>query len=264
MENDRYVVFSDLHGRVDLLEACYRRYGDTVTYISGGDVVDAPEYGNVRATIDLLLGIGARCIYGNHEWVLAASMYCGEQESRQAWAYTWSGYQRGVLRSYGLEEPSPVSRRSYDYFAAATALRDAVEAEGHTAFFDSLKPYHETAQFLVVHAGITNTAWTGEDTSQKAWLDSVGETEVSARREARQWNAEPIQIFDPSYALATTFAAPASLNKTLITGHAHNAESSLTRVTDNGKRVRIAGVVSEGAPLYVYESWTGGVVPVHA
>ncbi len=97
MEDDKYVVFSDLHGRVGLLEACYKRYGDSVTYISGGDAVDAPEHGNVRATIELLLGIGARCLYGNHEWVLAASMYCDDEESRRAWAYTWGGYQRGVL-----------------------------------------------------------------------------------------------------------------------------------------------------------------------
>ena len=117
---------------------------------------------------------------------------------------------------------------------------------------------------MVVHAGLTDAPWAGGGASQKTWLDRVGATDVSAQREARQWNAEPIQVFDPTYVLATTVATPASLQKTLITGHAHNAESSLTRVTDSGRRVRLAGVVAEGAPLYVYESWTGGVIPIHS
>ncbi len=263
MEDDRYVVFSDLHGRVGLLEACYKRYGESVTYISGGDAVDAPEHGNVRATIELLLGIGARCLYGNHEWVLAASMYCDDDESRQAWAYTWGGYQRGVLASYGLDEPSPVSSKSYKYLSAATELKEAIAAEGHTAFFDGLRPYYETEHFLVVHAGLTEVPWSAGKNSQKAWLDTVGATVTSARRTARQWNAEPAQVFDPTYTLSTSIVAPEFLEKTLITGHAHNSETSVTRVSDNGRRVRLAGVVVENAPLYVYESWTGGVVPVY-
>jgi len=260
---ERYVVFSDLHGRAGLLEACYKRYGNTVMYISGGDAIDAPEHGNVKTTIELLQNIGAVCLYGNHEWVLGAAMHNPDEYSRKAWSYTWSGYHRGVLGSYGLQEPSPVkSYKDFNYMSAALELKDAITGAGHMQFFDNLKPYVEASDFIVVHGGLTHDTWDGKR-GQKSELDSVSGPTKSAARTRRQWDSEPVQIFDPHYTLSTRLVLPHGPAKKVITGHAHSSESSITRVTDNGKRIRLAGPVTEGAPLYMYESWTGGVVPIY-
>jgi hypothetical protein len=255
-----FVVFSDLHGRVRLLEAVYRRYGDSVAYISCGDAVDAPEHGNVKETIALLQAMGAVCLYGNHEWVLGAAMHSDDEESRRAWSYTWSGYQRGVLKSYGLPEPSPVGRyTSYDYMNAAKDLKQAIADAGHTAFFDALMPYYEAQDTIVIHGGITH----GPLQDQKRYLDRVGRATTSASRTQQQWNSEPKQIFDPYYELAQSLYVPQGVGKKLITGHAHSSEHSISRITDNGNRIRLAGSVAMGMPLYVYESWSGGVMPIH-
>ena len=262
-DEQKFVVFSDLHGRADLLEACYKRYGDTVTYISGGDAIDAPEHGNVKASIDLLQNIGSICLYGNHEWVLGAAMHNPDEYSRNIWSYMWSKYHKGVLGSYGLKEPSPAKPyKDFDYMSAALELKDAIAEAGHMQFFDNLKPYVETDDFIVVHGGLTHDTWDGKS-GQKSKLDAVGGASQSAARTRRQWDAEPVQIFDPRYTLANRLILPHGLEKKVITGHAHSSENYISRVSDDGKRIRLAGAVGLGMPLYVYESWTGGVVPIY-
>jgi hypothetical protein len=257
MPGQDHVVFSDNHGRPLLIEACHKRYGDDVTYVSNGDAVDMPEYGNVKATIELLQGIGAICLYGNHEWVLSAVMHNPDEHSRYVWADVWSGYHSGVLKSYGLPEPSRVKKMpTYDMLDLAERLKVAIDDAGHTPFFSNLRPYYETDQFIAVHGGATKAPWF----QQKAALDQA----TAGPLHQRHWDAEPVQIFDSEYKLSTAEVLPPSIDKVLLTGHAHNSEFSLSRMTDNNRRGRLAGQLMAGSPLFVWESWTGGVVSISA
>lgn len=260
VNEERYVVFSDLHGRTGLLEACYKRYGDTVTYISGGDAIDAPEHGDVKATVDLLQNIGAICLYGNHEWVLSAAMHEPNEDSRRVWAQTWANYERGVLKSYGLRNPNVFEKEKFDYLGSAAELKEAIHDAYQDTFFENLVPYFETDKFICLHGGLAekDVSWNGNG-GVKQQLDLItAQTDLGKR----QWGEEPDVIFDPEYERSKLPTLPSFVGKILITGHNHTTENSISRVSDNGKRVRLASNTYKGMPLYVYESWTGGVTAI--
>lgn len=187
-------------------------------------------------------------------------MHSTDDDSRRVWTETWKGYERGVIGAYGFKSPS-VFENNYDYFSVALKLKDAIQSAGHDGFFNNLKPYYETDKFIVVHGGLRadDGVWAGHG-GIKQYLDSLISPITPSRH---QWDEEPQMIFDRDYERSASRTTPQNLGKVLITGHNHTSEDSLSRVTDNGNRVRLAGHVSYSLPLYVYESWTGGVVPIH-
>jgi len=249
------VVFSDLHGRISALEAVVATYGDSVRYVSAGDAIDSPEHGNTKATIELLQGIGAVCLYGNHEWVLSAALYCSDNEQKETWTKVWARYQSSVLASYGIPEPRKLYKDNIqEYYEAAEKLRNTMQEVGHTPFLEHLKPYYETENMLVIHGGVTSAIWK----KQSKFLRSIVEGPLNKR----QWHHEPDQIFDRRHWLSTTKKIPQNINKTFITGHTHSQKNEIERVTSDGRRIQLAGMTAVTSPLYVYENWTNKVVAI--
>jgi len=123
-------VIGDIHGCLDplqrLIEKVKPKQGDELIFV--GDYIDrGPES---RQVVDYLLELPHRRIFlmGNHEKMLLDFLDGEDQEMFLA-----NGGQ-ATLRSYGGD---------------ADDIPDA-----HRAFFKSLRPMYETADYLFVHAGI--------------------------------------------------------------------------------------------------------------
>lgn len=257
---EKYVVFSDLHGRHELLENCLKKYGQDVAYVSNGDAINSPRFGNAKKSVQLLLDIGAVGIYGNHEWTLSASINEPSEEERGLWVqHIWPHYHRHMLGAYGLKD-LPLAPKTNQAMESMKNLKEAIYASGHNKFYENLKFYHETDEFLAIHAGISShVPWHGTD-GQKERLDNLSVKSTSQV----SWSSGPVQVFDtPGFDLSNSLEVPEFFDKVLITGHSHTSEKADTRVTDNGKRVRLAGELVEESPLFVWESWTCLVVPIH-
>ncbi|MFB3817829.1 MAG: metallophosphoesterase family protein [Candidatus Methylomirabilales bacterium] len=123
-------VIGDIHGCLGplqrLIEKISPRLEDQLIFI--GDYIDRGPQS--REVVDYLLGLPYRriCLLGNHEKMLL-DFLAGEDQD----IYLANGGQ-ATLRSYG-GDPDDIP-------------------DAHRAFFESLRPMHETAEFLFVHAGI--------------------------------------------------------------------------------------------------------------
>jgi serine/threonine protein phosphatase 1 len=140
----RLFAVGDVHGCADELEALLRglplERGDTVAFV--GDYIDRGP--DSRAAVDVLLALRARdelttvFLKGNHEDMCLA--YLGRHGS---WGDAWHlNGGTATLRSYGLPPSAPPAD-------VATRLPPA-----HLAFFEDIRTWHRTGDFLVVHAGI--------------------------------------------------------------------------------------------------------------
>ena len=123
-------IIGDIHGCLEPLQRLMERVSpaseDEVVFV--GDYIDRGP--NSREVVDYLLHCPHRCVFlmGNHERMLL-NYLGGEDED----LYLENGGQE-TLRSYGGDS-------------------QAIPAS-HLAFFQNLRPMHETADYLVVHAGI--------------------------------------------------------------------------------------------------------------
>ena len=257
MDNmNEFVVVTDLHGRLEHVREIIRRYPG-VTLVIGGDVDDGPEYSQVAPTIDLLIDIGAVCVYGNHDWGRAAAMYETDPEARDAWLQIWQLNHLRTLESYGLEglKTKDIDEARYK----ADQLRDKVEKRGHGEYFRNLKTYFECSKFIVVHAGFH------ENEPVKTQIEELGLVQIRAKWS--DFSGAPDQILDvPTYNLAVSERGlPRNqTEKILITGHYHNSMTPAERVTDEGRRVRLGSRYGNpNGPVHVWESWSGNVVPIY-
>ncbi len=152
----RVYAIGDIHGRLDLLRALYRRIEDDAADAAGpcgivflGDYVDrGPDSAGV---IDFLLGgvdprFNPVFLKGNHEdlW----KRFLDEPEIGPAWFDT-GGIMTVV--SYGIREG--LAGRAADFPAVALRLREAMPA-AHHAFLDGLALSHRSGDYLFAHAGI--------------------------------------------------------------------------------------------------------------
>ncbi|MDO8265859.1 MAG: hypothetical protein Q7T41_02870 [Candidatus Saccharibacteria bacterium] len=253
---NEFVVVTDLHGRLEHLREIVRRYAGA-TLISGGDVDDGPEYSQIAPTIDLLIEIGAVCVYGNHDFNRAAVMYETDPAAREAWLQVWQFNELRTLESYGLE-----GLKTSDLDEArekADQLRDLVDRRGHGEYFRNLKTYFECGKFIVVHAGFH----TGIPVDNQ--LQELERAQVQAKW--GDYSGAPDQVLDTTtYKLAVSeLGLPKDQSdKVLITGHFHNSMTPAERVTDEGRRVRLGSRYGNpNGPVHVWESWSGNVVPIH-
>ncbi len=259
LETADSVVFTDLHAQVDALERLYSFYGDNVRYLSGGDEIDGPD---TLATLDMMRDMGVRRVDGNHTLVTKAVVYERDPDARAGWCDAWRPtdpayrpIEYKTLASYGIDPALPNDE-------AAAALRQRWEETGHGDFLRGNALYIETEEFIVVHAGLLNYAWS----DQRRHLDHIRRQHMRGDYSS---TPEPEQVFDvfdrtaKKYRLATqTEAFAAATGKIVITGHVHTHEGADSRTTADGKRVRLASRLALGEPLFVWQSWDHQVIAI--
>lgn len=254
MEHERVVVLSDVHGFAEKVRAVVDHYDNDVHYVFNGDCVDRGP--DSKGVLDIIQETGGDLVLGNHEWVLLAALTERDTARQWGWGETWlfrtttsRPYEDQCLTSYGQ------TRRS-NPFETAHYLRARLQELGHLALLQAAPLYYETDDLLVVHAGlITNKPWQ----KQQAKLDKL-----DVLKKAGIFQAEPEQW--ESYRHALDLGRPADVHQTLVTGHAHlkadsHARSSGQNSTGIPRRVQLASFLNKGDSLFVYESWTGQIMP---
>ena len=137
----RILAIGDIHGCNQKLQALLSRVGpdpqtDTLVFI--GDYLDRGP--DVRDVLDTLIDLGETfpgliCLKGNHEEMFLNYYARGLDEELYMSNGGWS-----TLSSYGL--------------TLADARAGTGFPESHLAFLSSLPLYHETEDYIFVHAGL--------------------------------------------------------------------------------------------------------------
>lgn len=132
-----YYIFGDLHGMLSSLEALYGqlremiRKDDTLLFL--GDYID--RGGHSYGAVEFLIGLSRLhptvFLKGNHEFMLLAYLSGLDTDG----IYFRNGGER-TIESY---------RRAFGSFSIPSR---------HMEFFQSLVLYHETDNFIAVHAGL--------------------------------------------------------------------------------------------------------------
>ncbi|MCG8450126.1 MAG: serine/threonine protein phosphatase [Pirellulales bacterium] len=175
-EAEQLYAIGDIHGRDDLLAILHDRIeaeirasdpgcSNTVVYL--GDYVDRGP--GSKAVVDRLLDNpvkGARSIHlmGNHEDTMLQFLE-GEDVARE-WLTMGGG---ATLRSYGLSLRSNDSGQ-IPLETVCDQLKAAIPAR-HREFYNSLKLYHESGDYLFVHAGLRpGLALEDQEPSDLLWI----------------------------------------------------------------------------------------------
>jgi hypothetical protein len=124
---------------------------------------------------------------------------------------------------------------------------------GHITLLKEAELYYESDELLTVHAGLAHwIPWA----RQQSLLDTASDL-----KRAGIFLNEPEQLINYDY--ATDWQRPYDVPKTLITGHHHKHGTSERTYSKFPRlypdRVVLASHLSDGDPLFVYESWTGQV-----
>ncbi len=242
--NENLVVISDLHGYDEPLEKAVRHYGDKPDrYLLNGDVIGAGA--STARTLDIAQNIDADITLGNWELYLLAGLLHKDPEMRRVIQTTARVFseRKGVLDaiagSYG------VATHNVKHSEKVAGLHEAMLEKGHLQMLARAAMYFEGSDFIVIHAGITDTGWLKQKQelfySRKDLLENVGEQEYD----------EPPQIV--SLPLAHQEEAFKGSHKTIVTGHAHTPQGD--RITADGARVRLGSQLELDEPLYVWQSW---------
>jgi hypothetical protein len=242
-ERDRSVVLSDIHGHADKLREAVSWYGENMHYVINGDMIDRGP--DTKETLNILSDIDASLLLGNHEWALLGALDDKDPSRQAAWQEVWSGYESGTLAAYGHDRSQPENLLRF---------RDILESVGHIALLRSAGLYYESADMMVVHAGLD---------SRQPWADQKAALEaLDDARSASQFDSEPPQLF--SHAYASDWKRPRDLGKTLVTGHHHKRGPARCRTYPAGdkmpERVQLASRLTAGDPLFAYESWSGEII----
>lgn len=273
------VIIPDLHGNDQKLERTVEHFGQDMRYVITGDFIDGPR---TKETVELIKEMatcmGAIVLDANHEWTLKAvfdetnpvyQRHWQDDIWRRRTAEGYAGYERGTLTSYGIDVKMP-------NHLAAQALKETMDNLGHLEILRGAQPYLEAPDFIAVHAGLTEEPWSEEqqkspsdDVSpyvfQKNQLDAIAKASGNPR-----FSSEPVQIFDtrdrvrkvPKIASNERVLTDIG-NRVLVTGHSHMSIPANERITDEGKRVRLASKLRDGEPLYVYTTWDKQVVAIN-
>ncbi len=247
LESIDTVVATDIHGHYEKFGELKVRYPD-VRIILNGDLVDGENtkqlLEDVGQSDNVFIGTG------NHEIITRAVTQERDDDLRDIWQNRWrhndsryNRYEHMTLRSYSIDEK--LSNR-----LAAEKLRDKMERLGHLSLLNCASMYFETDEFIVIHGGLTEENWE----VQKKQLDK------DCIQMSLNNYCAPEQIMDHNFSLSTSTSNTVT-DKILITGHAH-LQNSVERVTNEGKRVRLASKLALGAPLYVWQSWDKKVVSI--
>ncbi len=259
---EKIVVLPDLHGREDLLRAglnSYKKYmpvflGDYVN----GQPFEKEVINIVRDHTDTEVG---NALLGNHEIHLLTVLNSakniesgsGDIEASAMAIDMWSRARSigtSILRSYGVDMRlyrQPQSR--------LLRLYELMNAEGHVDFLASLPLLYDGESLAAVHAGFTD-----EPLSQQK-KDLADAKKVLLGGEI---GVEPPQLF--SHDLARIRVGYNCTDKVVVTGHTSFSEDETTRVSDDGRHVRLGSPVKSelNKTMYVYLSQEAQVRSVQA
>lgn len=269
---DRHVVIPDVHGEHRFVDRVVAMYGDEpdISFVFLGDVVDRKgplidQEKGVFKSLELIKDLGSRAVLtmGNHEWLLLASSYTSDPAFREEQSGEWlgdklgDGIERNVLVSYDMDP----NRR--DHTTSDELMRRMARA-GHLEVLTGASPYFETAECIVVHAGLLPAVdWS----TQRSYLE-----EVAKEMDYGLFYDRPPQWF--SMRLAVSTEPNACVSKTVISGHAHvlgrrtrrYPDQSADRILHAGKRIRLASTLNAptNANAYIYQDWDRAVVEIPA
>ena len=158
---EKIFTIGDIHGCISKLRELMGRIEidpqrDTLVFI--GDYIDRGP--DTKGVVDFILSLKNRvanmiCLLGNHE-----RMFLDYLAGRDEELFLSNGGVSTLL-SYGL---SPASR--------GRDVREKI-AEDHLRFFTSLHSYHETDDFIFVHAGLRpGIPLSRQDPDDMAWIRS--------------------------------------------------------------------------------------------
>ncbi len=246
--SENLVAISDLHGYDEPLEKAVGFYGDKPDrYLLNGDVIGAGP--NTARILDIAKSIDADITLGNWELYLLAGLLHKDPETRQRIQTTARVFseRKGVLDaivgSYGVET------RNVKHSEKVKRLHEAMLEKSHLQMLAKAAMYFEGEDFIVVHAGLTDTDWSAQKlnlaSARKDLVENTGEEEFD----------EPPQI--TSLSLAHQAESFTSTYKTVVTGHAHTPQGD--RVTAGGTRVRTGSQLELHEPLFVWQSWNNEI-----
>lgn len=240
------IVFSDLHAQAVRSEPVFKYYGEDVRKISAGDAIDGED---TKALLELFGEYNVLHVKGNHEIVTEAVMQEVDEDNRAFWQSRWRHndsryhqYERHMLRSYGIDE----KLRNPE---AAEELKEKMKQIGHLSLLNQAKLYYETDDYIIIHGGLTDEPWE----EQRSQIDKA-----SIQIMLGNYSEVPNQTMDENFKLSNSNYVTAT-DKKLITGHTH-LDRTAERMSDNGRRIKLASKLAIGAPLYVWQSWDNKIV----
>lgn len=159
-----YFVVGDVHGKHDLLLELLDKWDGHQQLIFLGDLIDRGENakGCVETVKRLVEDSGAICLMGNHEQMLLA--YMDDPENRYDHYY----------RNGGDTTINSLLGRALD--SEVNPLVDAKELVANCgdlmSFIRSLPYYHETEEYIFVHAGVNLALedWHETTAHEMVWL----------------------------------------------------------------------------------------------
>jgi serine/threonine protein phosphatase 1 len=149
MHHERIFVIGDIHGYLNKLKEIMSKIGpdperDLLVFL--GDYIDRGPHS--REVVDYVLEIKERfprtvCLIGNHEVMFLDFL----TYRKEPWTFLLNGGME-TIHSYDLTGDEP----------------EAKLPPAHMEFFNSLKPYYETEDFIFVHAGLRDGVSLAEQT----------------------------------------------------------------------------------------------------
>lgn len=139
---NKIFAIGDIHGCLGKLQALIQSIGadpqnDTLIFI--GDYIDRGNAG--REVVDYVIRLRSEyknvaCLLGNHEHMFMRYLEGMDEET-----YLYNGGKH-TLSDYGIN------------LSDTTGERKEKIPEAHLLFFQSLLPYHQTKDYIFVHAGL--------------------------------------------------------------------------------------------------------------
>ncbi len=230
------VVMADLHGHSDVFEKAVKEYGDIDYVLLGDSIGGGPDSAGV---LDIADEVDAQLTWGNWEMYIMAGLVHHDLEKRQLVQDvtkpfdTSHGMLQSFARSYDVDTKLPKPKM-------IESIIKKMQKKGHLNILARAAMYVETDEFIGIHAGLTPyKSWE----KQKQDLAKVKGTFNEAK-----------QLVDYSdHRLSKRQKAFAVTDKIVLTGHTHKVVGE--RITDQGKRVRLASRLYAGQPLHVWQSW---------
>lgn len=245
------VVIGDLHGYYEPFEEAVDYYGDTPDgYLVNGDLIGAGP--STARVLGIAQDVDADINIGNWELYLLAGMLHKDEETRQRIQKTARVFsdEKGVLsaiaRSYGIATKVTTHGEKIE------RLKEAMLEKGHLQMLARAAMYFEGRDFIVVHAGLTDTGWLLQ--KQEMFYAREDLLKNTGKEDEEEYD-EPPQI--TSLSLARQQEAFRGSHKIVVTGHTHMPRGD--RITANGARVRLGSRLELREPLHAWQSWDGGL-----
>jgi predicted phosphodiesterase len=244
--SERVVVLTDSHGHADYLRAITRKYKDSVDrYVVNGDILACGE--KPRETMELISQYDMTLNLGNHDVLFQAGVTIANPEQRSQLQYSCEkDFGRLALlrfaHSYRVEE-------SDNKEIMIERIVEKMQKKSHWQRLADAALYFEHPRFIAIHAGLTDHSWD----EQRRTLQ-----EKSLTMKTGAFDEIPEQI--TSFKLANRQERFTATDKIVVTGHSHTPTGA--RVTDGGKRVRLASKPWLGEAMYVWQSWDETVTSI--